>query len=136
MCGVCAHSTESNAMPSRSCLTIGFKLVTLAGKAGTGKTMLAIAAGVAQGDERKGLSAACCLPPGHSRWARTFGYLPGSEQEKLSPWMQPIFDNLEYLLDAHSPRKNAGGGGGGNRPGRTWTYLLDTSVLRDRSAHL
>ncbi len=73
------------------------KLVTLLGTAGTGKTLLAIAAGMAKmmNEQRydKLLVARPIMPIG-----RDIGYLPGTKDEKLEAWMQPIFDNLTYLL--------------------------------------
>ncbi len=73
------------------------RMVTLLGTAGTGKTLLAIAAGMAKvfGEERydKMLVARPIMPMG-----RDIGYLPGDKDEKLTAWMQPIFDNLGYLL--------------------------------------
>jgi PhoH-like ATPase len=41
------------------------------------------------------------------------GYLPGDIEQKLNPWMQPIFDNLEFLMGGTESRRNRGGGGGG-----------------------
>ncbi len=73
------------------------KLVTLLGSAGTGKTLLAIAAGMAKtfNEQRydKMLVARPIMPMG-----KDIGYLPGDKDEKLSAWMQPIFDNLSYLM--------------------------------------
>lgn len=72
-------------------------LVTLLGSAGTGKTMLALAAGmtrVVQEDRYDKLLVARPIMP----MGRDIGYLPGTKDEKLGAWMQPIFDNLEYLL--------------------------------------
>ena len=73
------------------------KLVTLLGSAGTGKTLVAIAAGMTKAltEERyeKLLVARPIMPMG-----RDIGYLPGDKDEKLTAWMQPIFDNLTYLL--------------------------------------
>lgn len=73
------------------------KLVTLLGGAGTGKTLMALAAGMHKtlNEERydKLLVARPIMPMG-----RDIGYLPGSKDEKLSAWMQPIFDNMSYLL--------------------------------------
>ncbi len=73
------------------------KLVTLVGTAGTGKTLLAIAAGLEKTTEsskyQKLLVSRPIFPLG-----RDVGFLPGTLEEKLNPWMQPIFDNLELLL--------------------------------------
>jgi PhoH-like ATPase len=73
------------------------KIVTLTGPAGTGKTLLAIAAGLHKTikEERydKLLTARPIMPLG-----RDIGYLPGDKDEKLAMWMQPIFDNISYLL--------------------------------------
>lgn len=72
-------------------------LLCLVGKAGTGKTLLALAAGLQQTVEknlyRRMVVARPIFPMG-----RDLGYLPGDMDEKLRPWMQPIFDNLEFLL--------------------------------------
>ena len=73
------------------------KLVTMLGTAGTGKTLLALAAGMSKvfSEQRydKLLVARPIMPLG-----RDIGYLPGDKDEKLSAWMQPIFDNISYLL--------------------------------------
>lgn len=86
------------------------KFVTLLGSAGTGKTLVAIAAGMAKvfSEERydKLLVARPIMPLG-----RDIGYLPGDKDEKLTAWMQPIFDNLSYLMSTRG-----GGGPGGNAP--------------------
>lgn len=73
-------------------------LVTMAGKAGTGKTLIALAAGLFQTEDlqmfKKLLVARPIVPVG-----KDIGYLPGEKQEKLRPWIQPIYDNLEYLFN-------------------------------------
>ncbi|MEW6486844.1 MAG: PhoH family protein [Thermodesulfobacteriota bacterium] len=73
------------------------KLVTLVGKAGTGKTLLAIAAGLQKAVEeqvyKRLLVSRPIFPMG-----RDIGFLPGDVQEKLRPWMQPIFDNVDFLF--------------------------------------
>ena len=73
------------------------KLVTLVGKAGTGKTLLAIAAGLYKVVDAKAfvrlLVSRPIFPLG-----RDIGYLPGDVEEKLTPWMQPIYDNVELLM--------------------------------------
>jgi len=77
------------------------KLVTLTGKAGTGKTLLSLAAGLFKtNDERiykKLLITKPVIPVG-----RDIGFLPGDKNEKLRPWVQPIYDNLELLLGTKS----------------------------------
>lgn len=77
-------------------------LVTLTGKAGTGKTLLALASGLMQTEDlglyKKLLVARPIVPVG-----KDIGYLPGEKEEKLRPWMQPIFDNLEYLFNTKKP---------------------------------
>ena len=74
------------------------KLVTLMGKAGTGKTLLAMAAGlkrvVLDREFRRLVVARPTISMG-----RELGFLPGSLEEKLAPWMQPIHDALEMLSD-------------------------------------
>ena len=81
------------------------KLVTLVGKAGTGKTLLAIAAGLQKVAEEKVchklLVSRPIFPLG-----RDIGYLPGTVEEKLNPWMQPIYDNVEFLLGLSGSGKN------------------------------
>lgn len=73
-------------------------VVTLSGKSGTGKTLLALAVGLQQmmvdNNFSRMLASRPIFPMG-----RDLGYLPGDTQEKLAPWMQPIFDNLELLIN-------------------------------------
>lgn len=73
--------------------------VSLVGKAGTGKTLLAIAAGLHKtldvGQFQRLLVSRPIFPMG-----RDIGYLPGDIEQKLNPWMQPIFDNVEFLMGA------------------------------------
>ncbi len=82
------------------------KLITLLGSAGTGKTLLALAAGMVKvfNEERyeKLLVARPIMPLG-----RDIGYLPGDKDEKLTAWMQPIFDNLSYLLSTRGSPQSA-----------------------------
>jgi PhoH-like ATPase len=72
------------------------KLVTLMGPAGTGKTLLALACGMRkvfdEGVYSKIMISRPIMPLG-----RDIGYLPGTKEEKLFHWMQPIYDNLEFL---------------------------------------
>ncbi len=74
------------------------KLVTLMGKAGTGKTLLAMAAGLKRTVHDREFRRLVVARPTVSM-GRELGFLPGSLDEKLSPWMQPIHDALELLSD-------------------------------------
>ena len=74
------------------------KLVTLMGKAGTGKTLLAMAAGLRKTIQDREYRRLVVARPTISM-GRELGFLPGSLEEKLDPWMQPIHDALEMLSD-------------------------------------
>jgi PhoH-like ATPase len=83
------------------------KLVTLVGHGGTGKTLLALCAGLQKVTEDKTynkLSAARPIFP----LGRDIGYTPGSIQEKVRPWMQGIYDNLEFLMGLSTEDKKKG----------------------------
>ena len=77
------------------------KLITLVGPAGTGKTLLALAAGLRkvfdEGEYSRILISRPIVPLG-----KDIGYLPGTKEEKLYHWMQPIYDNLEFLCQSTS----------------------------------
>jgi PhoH-like ATPase len=96
------------------------KLVTLVGKAGTGKTLLAIAAGlqksVEEGIYQKLIVSRPIFPLG-----RDLGYLPGDVEEKLNPWMQPIYDNVELLLGFSKSDKKSG---------RSYRELIDLGYIQ------
>ncbi|GAB4158374.1 MAG: PhoH family protein [Planctomycetota bacterium] len=95
------------------------KLVTLVGQAGTGKTLLALAAGMKQvinSDLYEKLVVARPLVP----VGKDLGFLPGSKEEKIAAWMDPIFDNLEYILSFKANRSM----------GYTVERLLDEEVLQ------
>jgi PhoH-like ATPase len=81
-----------------------FQLVALLGKAGTGKTLIGIAAGLHQVLEdnlyQKLLVSRPVFPMG-----KELGYLPGDVEEKMHPWMQPIFDNLDFIFQNKEPQE-------------------------------
>jgi PhoH-like ATPase len=95
------------------------KLVTIVGKAGTGKTLLAIAAGLQKTMEeqvfQKMLVSRPVFPLG-----KDIGYLPGTVEEKLNPWMQPIYDNVEFLMGISRADKKAG---------RSYKELIDLGLV-------
>jgi len=95
--GICARNAQQR-MALELLLNDDIPLVTITGKAGTGKTLLALAAGLMKVEDehkyKKLLIARPVVPMG-----KDIGYLPGEKDEKLRPWMQPIYDNLEFLFD-------------------------------------
>jgi PhoH-like ATPase len=113
------------------------QLLTLVGKAGTGKTLLALAAGLHQVADDHLYERLLVTRPVISL-GKEIGFLPGSLEEKMGPWMQPIIDNLDFLLggtaeeEGRGPARPGGGGGrpGGQRPQRSnWTDLKGMGLL-------
>jgi len=85
------------------------KLVTLMGKAGTGKTLMAMAAGLKRTVHDREYRRVVVARPTVAL-GREIGFLPGTLEEKLGPWMQPIHDALEMLSDlnmGHEHRRSA-----------------------------
>lgn len=81
------------------------QLVTLNGRAGTGKTLIALAAGCHYvlenaGGYEKMLVSRPVIPLG-----KDLGFLPGGIEEKLDPWMMPIYDNLDLIFSLSSPER-------------------------------
>lgn len=95
------------------------KLVTLVGKAGTGKTLLALAAGLEKTVEKGTFQRLVVSRPIYPM-GKDIGYLPGDIGEKLKPWMQPIFDNVDFLM---------GGGQGKGKVRRDAQSLVDMGML-------
>ena len=79
------------------------KLIALTGKAGTGKTLLALAAAIEQNRMYEQILLA---RPIVALSNRDIGYLPGDASEKISPYMQPLFDNLSVIKHGFNPRSN------------------------------
>jgi PhoH-like ATPase len=77
------------------------QVVTLVGKAGTGKTILALAAGLERVLEGGGRYNRILITRPIVPLGNDIGYLPGDKEDKIRPWMQPIYDNLEYLCNEH-----------------------------------
>ncbi|MBT3219564.1 MAG: PhoH family protein [Proteobacteria bacterium] len=100
-------------------------LVTLTGVAGTGKTLIALACGLRKvADDaafRRMLVSRPIFPLG-----RDIGFLPGDVEQKLNPWMKPIFDNLEFLL---STRLESNVRNNGRNLEPEYQYLLDQKII-------
>jgi PhoH-like ATPase len=95
------------------------KMVTIVGRAGTGKTLIAIAAGLQKTMEEQVFNRLLVSRPIFPL-GRDIGYLPGGVEEKLNPWMQPIFDNVEFLMGLSQKDKKSG---------RSYHELLDLGVI-------
>ena len=83
----------------RALLDDNIQLVTLVGKAGTGKTLLALAAAL---ERRKNYRQIYLSRPVVPLSNRDIGYLPGDIKSKLDPYMQPLFDNLSVIRNQYS----------------------------------
>lgn len=94
-------------------------IVTLVGQAGTGKTLLALAAGIAQVLDSKRYNEVIItrvtIPVGED-----IGFLPGTEEEKMSPWMGAFDDNMEVLNKA------------GHQEGGEWGRAATQDLIRSR----
>ncbi|MDR2299579.1 MAG: PhoH family protein [Comamonas sp.] len=98
--------------------------VTLTGTAGTGKTLLALAAGLAQVlDERR--YTEIIMTRATVSVGEDIGFLPGTEEEKMGPWMGALDDNLEFLAK--------GDGGNAGEWGRAATNELIRSRIKIKS---
>jgi PhoH-like ATPase len=93
------------------------KLVSLMGQAGTGKTLLALACGLRKVFDENIYSRILVSRP-VVPLGRDIGYLPGTKEEKLFSWMQPIYDNLEFLCDSS-----------GREPNETLRYVMDSKKI-------
>jgi len=103
--------------------------VTLLGQAGTGKTLLTLAAGLAQTLESKRYTeiiiTRVTVPVGED-----IGFLPGTEEEKMTPWMGAIEDNLDVLNRPAETDEKSGGQSGGY--GGDWGRAATMDLIRSR----
>lgn len=95
------------------------QLVTLIGPAGTGKTLLALACGMRKVFDEPIYSRILISRP-IVPLGKDIGYLPGTKEEKLYHWMQPIYDNLEFLCSTTS--------GDGNGPA-TLEFIMESKKI-------
>ena len=95
------------------------QLVTLIGSAGTGKTLIALACGMKKVFDENVYSRILVSRP-IMPLGKDIGYLPGTKEEKLYHWMQPIYDNLEFLCS------NANGAGNGPA---TLAFIMESKKI-------
>jgi PhoH-like ATPase len=116
ICGIHPKNAEQR-FAADALLNDEIMLVSLIGKAGTGKTLLAVACGLEKtlGEQKyhRILISRPIVPMG-----KDIGYLPGDINEKLSPYMQPIYDNLDFLFSGHSGNQNE------------WKSLADDGLIK------
>lgn len=103
------------------------QLVTLIGKAGTGKSFLALAAAIAQLD---GVYDRVILSKPVVAMGRDLGYLPGTESDKMAPWMLSFYDNLDQLM---STDKDVSGRKGSKE--RSWEQLFHSKKMEIQPLH-
>ncbi|MEL7448184.1 MAG: PhoH family protein [Pseudomonadota bacterium] len=114
--GITARNTEQN-FALNLLMDPSIDFVTVIGAAGTGKTLLTLAAGLAQTLDDKRyteiIMSRVTIPLGED-----IGFLPGTEEEKMEPWMGALMDNLEVLTK--------------NEEGGEWGRAATNDLLRNR----
>ncbi|MCX7006305.1 MAG: PhoH family protein [Kiritimatiellaeota bacterium] len=105
------------------------KVVTIIGKAGTGKTLLAVPAGLYKVFNTKTYRKMLVSRPTFAM-GKDIGFLPGTVEEKLNPWMSPIFDALDLLANGHGPSRRGKDGldEGGRISVEALTYIRGRSI--------
>ncbi len=101
-------------------------IVSLGGRAGTGKSALALCAGLEQTMERRRHKKVIVFRPLYAVGGQDLGYLPGSEAEKMSPWAQAVFDTLGALVHDNVREEIAA---------RGMLEVLPLTHIRGRSLH-
>ena len=101
-------------------------IVSLGGRAGTGKSALALCAGLEMVMERRRHKKVMVFRPLYAVGGQDLGYLPGTEAEKMSPWGQAVYDTLGALVHEHVLEEIAG---------RGMLEVLPLTHIRGRSLH-
>lgn len=132
--GVLARNREQN-FALNLLMNPDIDFVTLLGQAGTGKTLLTLAAALTQTLESKRFSeiiiTRVTVPVGED-----IGFLPGTEEEKMTPWMGALEDNLDVLnnppIDPAGTSGGASGGVAGSAYGGDWGRAATMDLIRSR----
>ncbi len=102
-------------------------VVALTGKAGTGKTLLALAAALCQVTKSDPLfSRSIVARPTVPMDGYDLGFLKGDLDEKINPWMKPIYDNLEFLVKTS---RDTSGNKNTKKTYESYKYFLDAGIL-------
>ncbi|MBM9536099.1 PhoH family protein [Desulfobulbus alkaliphilus] len=104
VCGILPRNAEQSFAVHALC-NPEVPLVSISGKAGTGKTLLALAAGLEQLSLYRQIMLARPIVPLSNK---DIGYLPGDIQSKISPYMQPLYDNLAVIRNQFSEQSEMG----------------------------
>ncbi len=109
-------------------------LVTCFGQAGTGKTLIAVAAGLHEMFNRRYNGLTVSRPV--VAMGDQLGFLPGTLDEKMRPWLQPIHDALDLLMRPAAPLgprrkqpKKEGGAESGGPAKKPWEHLMEQGVI-------
>jgi len=104
-------------------------LVTCKGKAGTGKTFLAMASALHEVLSENSHYQRLLISRPIVEMGRGIGYLPGTKEEKMGPYMQPYFDNLEVLFPNRKANKQKNTNNGQNPPLKVWERFQQQGIL-------
>jgi len=96
-CGIKPKNAEQT-FAMHAIMNPNIKLITISGVAGTGKTLLALAGALEQRNQFEQILLARPIIPLSNR---EIGFLPGDAQEKVNPYMQPLFDNLNFIKNLY-----------------------------------
>jgi PhoH-like ATPase len=134
--GISAKNVEQECAID-ALVTTDIDVVALTGKAGTGKTLLALAAGIEQTPEFRGQQRAPSDKSGYEQvmvarpivpLGQDLGFLPGVVEEKLGPWMQPIHDNLDVIVS--TPRDQRKDARGSAARYKSSDYLIESGIVK------
>lgn len=103
------------------------EIVALTGPAGTGKTLLALAAGIHQSTKKAPLYEQLLVARPIIPMGNDLGYLPGDIEAKIAPWMQPIFDNMEVIFN--TPKGQVKDFTNVSKY-KNYQYLIDSGILQ------